>query len=237
MQAKTFNMKKNNQPVDVFRMVFIALGIIAFLSVGLYAIGSLAQMSAVTPDGFIPKSLDSMPKPSSRLLLLSPVFVLVYAFSFLPVIVQFTIAKFKTNPYGSVLAACLLVTGCLLEIVNALPMVSMLFAHQQIAPISPEIMLYLKQTEAIRFLAYDVAGFTLAYAGLFVFAVMFRKSNPWFSGLIISSIVLFIANVPFLWIVPSIAVILMALSIFVFSILPLLMVRMTLNENDILLLT
>lgn len=226
-------MKQINTSFDFFRWVFIALGVITFLSVGFYAVGSLAQMSAVSPDGFIPKSLDSMPKPSSRLLMFSPVFVLVYAFAFLPVVVQFSIAKFRANPYGSILAACLLVTGCLLEIVNALPMVSMMFARKELSAVSPEIMLYLKQTEAIRFLAYDVAGFTLAYMGLFVYAVMFRKSHRWFSGLIISSIVLFIANVPFLWIVPAVAVILMALSIFAFSILPLFMVSMTLKEQNI----
>lgn len=218
-------MNKQINPAFLSRKLFFSFGIITFLSVFLYGIGSLSQMEPVSPDMFIPQSLDSLPKPDSWLTVLSPLFVFLYACSFLPIVVMFSIVKFQTNPFTSVIAGCMLVVSFFVEIINALPMISFMILHKESVNISPEVMLYLRQTDAIRFLAYDVAGFTLAYMGLFVFALAFFKTNRWFSYLTIASTVFFIINVPFLWIWPTMAVILMALSIFAFSILPLMMVR------------
>jgi hypothetical protein len=209
-----------------FRNIFLLFGAIAFLSVFLYGIGSLMQMTQVSPDGFIPKTLESAHKPDSWLTILSPVFVFLYAFCFLPIVVLFSITWFRANPYAIVIAGCMLVLSFMIEIMNALPLISFLIAHKQLKAVSPEMMLYLRQTDAIHFLAYDVAGFTLAYAGLFVYALLFFKSHKLFSLLILASIVLFIVNVPFLWVSPAIATTLMALSIFAFSVLPLFMLKM-----------
>lgn len=218
------------------RRLFVALfwicGMVVFASVALYGAGSLLQGSQVNPEGFIPKSLAGVPKPGSWLTRLSPLFVLLYAFAFLPVVVSFTIAKFKVNPLAMILAACLLGVSLLLEIINALPMVCLSLVHLRASNIPPDLLLYLLQTDAVRFLAFDVAGFSLAYAGLFVYALVFRKTHRVLSGLIIASILLFVVNVPFLWVSPVLAVILMAASIFAFSLLPLLLVRMTLEEKS-----
>lgn len=224
-------MESSNKNVKAFRNIFILLGIVTFISVFLYGIGSIVQMPEVSPDGFIPKSLEDAPKPDTWLALLSPVFVLLYALSFIPVVLLFTIAKFRINPYAMTIAVSLIVVSLLVEIMNALPMISFMLTHAQMPAISPELVLYLKQNDAIRFLAYDVAGFTLAYMGLFIYSLVFSKTNPWLSRLVWISIILFIANVPFLWILPFMAVVLMGISIIAFSIIPLIMVRIVVKSE------
>ena len=79
-------------------------------------------------------------------------------------------------------------------------------------------------------LAFDVAGFSLAYAGLFLIALMFYKTHRWLARLTVGSLVLFVANVPCLWFSPMLAVVLRVLSIFLFALVPLLLVRMTTKE-------
>lgn len=224
-------MKTDHKTGITFRYTFIILGIVTFISVFLYGIGNIAQMPEVSPDGFIPTSLENAPQSNTWLAMLSPIFVLLYAFSFIPVVLLFTIAKFKTNPYAMIIAVSMIVVSLVIEIVNALPMVSFMLTSVKMPAISPELLLYLKQTDAVRFLAYDVAGFTFAYMGLFIYALVFFKSHPLLSYLILASIVLFIANVPFLWIMPVMAVILMGISIIAFSVIPLIIVRITVKSE------
>jgi len=223
-------MITQHKSVEWSRYLFWGMGIVTFLSVFLYGIGNLVSMPAVSPDGFIPQSLDAAPSPHSWLAKLSPLFVLLYALSFLPVVVLFTIEKYRIDPPAMIVGGCLLVVSLLVELINALPLTALMLAPVRRPSMSPEVLLFLGQVDATRFMAYDVAGFTLAYMGLFVYAIAFFRSNRWLSGLVLTSIVLFVANVPFLWIAPPMAVILMAASILVFSILPLLLVRAGLSE-------
>ena len=67
---------------------------------------------------------------------------------------------------------------------------------------------------------FDVAGFTLIYVAIFIYAIIYYQSHKWFSFTIIGSIALFIINVPFLWFIPNMAVILMVLSIFAMAPVP-----------------
>lgn len=216
-------------PVRGFRQLHWGLGLLTCASVALYGLGTLIQMPSVSPDGFIPQTLDA-PPAAGWLARLSPWMVLLYAFSFLPVMVAFAIARFRRCPYGMTLAACLVVVSLLIEINNALPMVAFSLVHPRPPALPPELLLYLRQTEAIRFLAFDVAGFSLAYAGLFLIALMFHKTHRWLARLTVGSLVLFVANVPCLWFSPMLAVVLMVLSIFLFALVPLLLVRMTTQE-------
>lgn len=102
-------------------------------------------------------------------------------------------------------------------------------SERPVESISPEILLYLRQVDSIRYLSYDVAGFTLAYAAVFVYALIHFRSHRWLSYTIIGSIVAFIANVPFLWFAPNVAVILMSVSIFAFASVPIFLARMAIE--------
>lgn len=191
----------------------------------LYGLGALLQTPPSGPDGFIPKTLAEAARPAPLLAQLSPGFVVVYAFSFLPVVALFVASKYRSNPCGVMLGACLLVPSLFIEILNALPMVSRLLIHPRTTGVPPETLLYVMQSDAAGFLALDVAGFTLGYLGVAVLAVVFRREEPWVARLTLASIVLFLANVPFLWIQPWVAVLLMVGSILAFAALPPLMAR------------
>lgn len=213
-----------------FRNVLRFLALTTCASLILYGLAAVTQAPPTGPDGFIPDSLQSAPQATSRLAQFSPVLVVIYALSFLPVVVLFTIATFRTQPVGVIVGSCLVVISLLIEVVNALPLSGLMFAPPRTAGLDPNVVLFLMQTDAVRFLALDVAGFSLAYAGLVVFAVAFVHTHPWLTRTIVASTLLFAANVPFLWIQPGVAVILMVASILVFAAIPLLIARIALRE-------
>jgi hypothetical protein len=161
---------------------------------------------------------------------MQPIFILVCAFAFLPVVILFTIKKYKSNPYALVIACCMITVSLILEIINNLPLVAIGLYNGKLADLSPEIHLYLAQRETIKYLSFDVAGFTLLYFAFFIYAIVFFKSHRILSYSIIGSILLFIANVPFLWFAPKMAVILMAISVFVFALIPIYLAKMTIKE-------
>ncbi|MBE2215444.1 MAG: hypothetical protein IAE82_16335 [Opitutaceae bacterium] len=212
------------------RIVFRALAFTTLASLVLYGLGAISQVPPTGLDGFIPGSLEAAPPPASLLARLSPVLVLVYAFSFLPVVVLFTVAKFRTQPFGIILGSCLVVTSLLIEIINALPLTAHLVAHPRPTGVAPEVVLFMMQTDAVRFLALDVAGFTLAYVGLAVFAVVLFREHRRLARLIVASTLLFAANVPFLWVQPWMAVLLMVASIFAFAAIPVLLAGIAIRE-------
>lgn len=213
-----------------FRNLIWILAFTTLASLVLYGLGAVTQAPPTGPNGFIPDSLEAAPRPASLVAKLSPVFVLVYAFSFLPVVVLFTIAKFRAQPCGMIVGSCLVVTSLLIEIINALPLIAHLVAHPRAAGVAPDVVLYMMQTDAVGFLALDVAGFTLAYVGLVVFAVVLFREHRWLARLIVASTLLFAVNVPFLWVQPWMAVLLMVASILVFAGIPLLLARIALRD-------
>lgn len=80
--------------------------------------------------------------------------------------------------------------------------------------IPSDVLLYLNQKSAIRYLSFDVTGFTVLYVSLFVYALVNWKSKRLMGYLIVASIVTFSASAPFLWISGGMAVVLMAVSIY-----------------------
>ncbi len=168
-------------------------------------------------------------EPSSHFGTTLAAFVLLYAFAFLPVTTLFTVKKFNVNPYALVLAGCLAGISALIEIFNNLPLVATGIFRSQLQNIPVEVLLYLHQMDAIHFLAFDVAGFTLIYAASLMYAIVFFRSQRLLSLTIITSIVLFLANVPCLWFAPNIAVILMAISIFMLAPVPIFLARMAIE--------
>jgi hypothetical protein len=218
-------MNKNPSP-DVFKKGFLVLGVLAAIGLVGYGLSYILVMPKISPDGFVPQTLDIGTSTSSHFGTIQAAFVLLYAFSFLPVSIMFTIRRYSSNPRPLVLACSLAGISFLIEIINNLPLIAAGIYPGKLESISPNILLYLQQVEMIRYLSYDVAGFSLAYAAIFIYAIVYFQSHRWISYTIIGSIVLFFANVPCLWFAPNAAVILMAMSIFAFAPVPIFLARM-----------
>ncbi len=222
-------MNNDSSLQGLFKQAFGALGVFAALALVGYGVTDLIVMPQVNPGGFVPQTLavrDGTPLGFGTIL---AIFVSVYAFAFLPVSILFTIKQYHTNPYALVLAGSLLALSFLIEIINSLPLISVGIYPGKLASISSDTLLYLRQVEMLRFLSFDVAGFSLAYAALFVYALVYFRSHRWLAYASIASIVLFIANVPCLWFSPTAAVILMVMSIFAFAPVPIFLARMAIE--------
>ncbi len=222
-------MNNDSSLQGFFKKAFMALGVFAAMALVGYGLTDLIVMPQVNPGGFVPQTLavrDGTPLGFGTIL---AIFVLVYALAFLPVSILFTIKKYHTNPYALVLAGSLLALSFLIEIINSLPLISVGIYPGKLASISSDTLLYLRQVEMLRFLSFDVAGFSLAYAALFVYALVYFRSHRWLSYTSIASIVLFIANVPCLWFSANAAVILMVMSIFAFAPVPIFLARMAIE--------
>jgi hypothetical protein len=194
-------------------LVFV-LGVSAAIALIAYCIPTLQMINAVTPDGFIPQTVQPQPsQPVKQHINWSALAVLVYAFASIPVIVLFTIRQFKVSPASIVTASSLLILSMIMEVFNSLPMLASSIAHVKLSAVSPEVALRFAQSEATRFMGFDVAGFTLIYICYMAYGVILFRRNKLLGYSVAASIVLFIANVPFLWIAPWMAVILMVSSI------------------------
>jgi hypothetical protein len=191
-----------------------------------YGLSYLIVMPKVSPGGFVPKTLGVGSDSSFGFGTVLAGFVLLYSFAFLPVNVVFTVKKYATKPYALVIACCLISVSLVIEIFNNLPLIARAIYPGNLQSIPSDTLLYLRQTETIKWLSFDVAGFGLAYLGIFIYAITYFRSHRLLSYTIIGSIVLFITNVPCLWIAPSAAVILMVLSIFAFALVPVYLARM-----------
>jgi hypothetical protein len=119
----------------------------------------------------------------------------------------------------------------LIEIFNNLPFLGAFVYPGPVATVSRDVLLYLNQTAAIRYLSFDVAGFSLLYASLLVYGYVFRKTTPAFGWLVVASIALFSASAPFLWIHGATAVTLLAVSVYCTVPIPLYFGRMALRAD------
>lgn len=206
------DIKVHQDTTDVFQKAILGLGLLAGLSLFGYALVNLIRMPAVSPDAFVPKELSQ----SGRSLfgLLQFIFILGFSFSFLPVSIMFTIKRYGDRPYAMVFGCSLLVFALILEVINNLPFLGNYLYPQPLAQVPSEVLLYLNQTAAIRYLSLDVAGFTILYVSLLIYAAIYWNSKRMLSYLIIASVIIFAASVPFLWLSSQAAVICLALSVF-----------------------
>jgi hypothetical protein len=159
-------------------------------------------------------------------------FVLIYAFAFLPVNIAFTVRQYRTNPLALVLACCLCTTSSLIELINNLPVVAAGIYPGRLENIPPEVRLYLRQVETIRYLSFDAAGFVLIYLAFFIYAMVYVRSRRRMSFMIFGSIATFFANVPCLWFAPSMAVALLAVSVLALAPVPISLARMAIENRD-----
>jgi hypothetical protein len=214
-------------PADGWRKGFLLLGFLAAAGLFGYALTYLVGMPQVHSDGFIPTSVNTNATWPSAFATVQSSFIVLYAFALLPVVVMFTVKSHAASPYAIIGAGSLLVLTLVLELVNNLPvLVAGSFAGRFAHP-DPETLLYLLQMESVRYLALDLVGFSGAYFAFFVYAVVFRRTRRVLWWTILASIGLFLANVPFLWAVPNMAVILMALSVIALAPAPVILSRMS----------
>jgi len=221
--------KTKDTSTTVFRNGFLALGVLAAIGLVGYGLTYIIVMPQVSPDGFVPAAREASSGASSDFGTILAALVLLYAFAFLPVTTLFTVKKYSVNPYALVFAGCLAGISSLIEIFNNLPLIATGVYPGELANVTAEVLLYLRQVEMLRFLAFDVAGFTLLYAAALVYALVFFRTHRLLSGTILASIVLFLANVPCLWFAPETAVLLMAVSIFALAPVPVCLAKMAIE--------
>jgi hypothetical protein len=215
-----------------FRRSLFVCAIISSLCLLGYAMGNLIAMPAFNVNGFIPTTGAKSPSGFFNLGNMGIMFVLGYAFFLAPVIVWFTYKNYRTSPCALLLSACLSLISFIIEIMTNLPLLSLAIMKGKLSAISPDVALYLQQVESAKFMALDVAGFTLVYIAFVIYAIVYFKTKKLLSYTIIGSIVIFIANVPFLWISPIVAVILMVISIIAFALIPVLLAKMSVGNVE-----
>lgn len=210
-----------------FRKIFIVLGILAAAGLVGYGLAYLIRMPQISPGGLVPTTFENNAETSPKFGSILAVFILLYAFPILPVTVMFTIKQYHIHAHALVLACCLMGISTIIEIINNLPVAAQLIYPGKLQSVSGDVLLYLKQAETIKYLSMDVAGFSLIYAALLIYAIVFFRSHRWLSYTILASIVLFLANVPCLWFAPNMAIILMALSIFAMAPVPIFLAKIS----------
>jgi hypothetical protein len=225
-------MNMNNETTTVLKKGFLVFGVLAAIGLLGYGFSYIIVMPQVSPDGFVPTMPGNSSENTSGFGTVLAAFILLYAFAFLPVTTLFTVKKYSVNPHALVFAGCLAGISSLIEIFNSLPLVAKGIYPGKLESIPAEVLLYLQQVEAIRFLAFDVAGFMLIYAASLVYAIVFFRSQRLLFVTVIASIILFLVNVPCLWFAPNAAVILMVLSIFALAPVPVILARMTIDGGS-----
>lgn len=215
---------------QVARQGYLVLGVLAAVGLVSYGLLYIIVMPRVSPGGFVPAAGGSTSGAPAWFGTVLAACILLYAFTFLPVNVLYTIKRYPSNPYALILAGCLLCVSSLIEIFNNLPLVARGVYPAALESIPAEVALYLRQVEAVRYLAYDVAGFSLIYAAAFIYGLLYFRTHRFLSYLILGSIILFAANVPCLWFAPNVAIVLMAISIFALAPIPIVQAKMAMNE-------
>ena len=211
---------------DGWRRGYLLLGILAAAGLLGYGLTYLIGMPQVRADGFIPSSVDPNTTWPSVFATVQSSFIALYAFALLPVGVMFTVKNHRSSPHAIIGAGSLLVLTLVLELVNNLPVLVAGSYAGQFAHPDPDTLLYLRQMESVRYLALDIVGFSGAYFAFLVYAVVYRQTHRVLTLTILVSIGLFVANVPFLWPAPNVAVILMSLSVIALAPVPILLAKM-----------
>jgi hypothetical protein len=208
---------------EAFRKVVLALGVVAAVGLIGYAVAYLVVLPRVRAGGFVPESLGAVDGSPSAFAATLAAFASLYALVVVPVVVVYAIKGYRRNPYGIIIGASLVCVSSLIEIVNNLPVVAAAIYPGELQKIPAEVLLRLAQEDAISYLALDVLGFALIYAAYLVIALADLRDHPLLLMLTVASVGLFALNIPFLWLAPGAAVVLMAASVVVLAAVPLLL--------------
>ena len=211
------------------RAVVFTLGGLASLALITYGLVYVFAIPAVTPAMLMSGSFESL-KVGRVAMGLQIWAVAVYAFSSLPLNVLFSIRQYRVSPAAIVLAACASCLGLIMQIMNSVPSLAVwLYPGQIIAP-SPDMAPYLRQSNWIHFASLDVAAFSLLFIAGLIYAGVYWRTRRLLAYVLVGTVVVFLLHLPFLWIAPRVAVILMGLSVCVPAIAPLIYAQMTVEE-------
>jgi hypothetical protein len=204
---------------------YLILGILAAIGLIGYGLSYLIVLPKVNLGNFVPASLENSTGHPGWFGPVLAACILLYAFTFFPVMVMFTVKKSRENPYALIFACCTLGISLLLEIINNVPILAASIYQGQFASVSSNTLLYLKQVETLHFLSYDVAGFTLAYIAIFIYAIVYFKMHKLLAASIFASILIFLTSVPCIMLAPNAAVIFLAISVFTFAPVPIFLAK------------
>ena len=193
------------------RLIF-SLSILAAAGLCGYALLNLIAMPAIGPGAFVPKSLGAG-RSNIWFGALQVVSVLAFAFALMPVAVMLTIRRYTMHPQAMVVAGVLLCLALVLEIDNNLPVLGALLYPEPLAQVPADIALRLNQASAIRYLSFDVAGFSLLYASLLVYSAVFWSTTRLLAALNVASVLIFTLSAPFLWINGFVALLLLVMAV------------------------
>lgn len=211
--------------VRIARKPLLLLGGLSTLGVLVCGLSYLIALPPVTPAMLLSGSFDSLPV-GRGFGALQAGSVLLYAFTLLPVGVALSVRHYRINPAGMIIGGCITGVSVLMEIFNNLPALTALLYPAALVPPPPELAACLRQAAWIRYVSFDVAGFTLAFAAGLLYAVIFRRKQSLLAWIAIGSVGIFLLHLPFLWISPTVAVALMGLSICLAGCTPLIYARL-----------
>ncbi len=207
------------------RTVVFTLGALASIALLTYGLVYVIAVPAVTPAMLMSGSFESVAIGRTAMALQIWAVVL-YAFSSLPLNVLFSIRQYRVSPAGVVLGACATCLGLIMQIMNMLPGLAQYLYPGKLVAAPPEMVPYLRQTTWIRFASLDVAAFTLIFIAGLIYAAIFWRLRPLLAYVLVGSVAVFLLHLPFLWLAPRIAVMLMGLSVCIPAVAPLIYAQM-----------
>jgi hypothetical protein len=206
------------------RPIFV-LSIVAAAGLCGYALLNLIAMPAVSPGAFVPKSLAGS-RGNVWFGALQVISVLAFDFALMPVVVMLTIRKYTVHPQAMVIAGVLLCLSLLLEIGNNLPVLGAMIFPEPLAQVPADVGLRMGQAAAIRYLSFDVAGFSVLYASLLVYSAVFWRTSRLLAALNVASVLTFTLSAPFLWISGTVAVVLLVVAVLAAAPVPVILGRL-----------
>ncbi len=186
----------------------------------LYGVPTLLAPPAVTPEMLVSGDFSSI-KVSRLWGAVQTGGALLYASALLPLVVLYAVAELRSRPIATAVIASALGVSTVIEIFSYLPTLALQL--HPVPPPPPEIARALGPTNWIRFVALDIAGFSIAYVAGGAIAWLYRRRVPLFSWLFLAGIAIFCLHLPVLPVAPRVAGALMGASICLCASLPLLL--------------
>lgn len=186
----------------------------------LYAVPMLLAPPAVTPEMLVSGDFSGI-NLSPLTGALQSGGALLYASALLPLVVLYGVAEIRSRPVTTAVIASALGVSTLIQILSYLPTLALQL--HPVPPLPPELARALGPSNWIRFVALDIAGFSIAYVAGGVLAWLYRRRSPLAAWAYLAGIAVFCLHLPILPFAPRLAGALMAASICLCIGLPLLL--------------
>lgn len=185
-----------------------------------YALPTLLAPPAVTPEMLVSGDFSGI--EISRLWgAVQTAGALLYASALLPLVVLYAFAEMRLRPVATAVIASALGVALVIEILSYLPALALQL--HPVPPPPPEIARALGPTNWIRFVALDIAGFSIAYVAGGAIAWLHRRRAPRLAWTFLSGIAVFLLHLPLLPVAPRLAGAVMSASVCLCVSLPLLL--------------